>query len=70
MADIEESENLKEEISQYDKDEIDNYIVTIKKEIQLLNENTEQLESENTESDINYVESFNLLSKKITLSKF
>jgi hypothetical protein len=58
MADIEESENLKEEISQYDKDEIDNYIVTIKKEIQLLNENTEQLESENTESDINYVESF------------
>ena len=58
MAELGESESLKAEIAEYDKDEIDNYISTIKNEIKMLNDHTEQLESENTEGDINYVESF------------
>lgn len=58
MAELGESESLKAEIAAYDKDEIDDYISTIKNEIKLLNDHTEQLESENTEGDINYVESF------------
>ena len=58
MTELGETESLKAEISEYDKDEIDEYITTIKNEIKMLNDHTEQLESENTEGDINYVESF------------
>jgi len=58
MTELGDTASLKEEIATYDKDEIDQYISAIKNEIKMLNDHTEQLESENTERDINYVESF------------
>lgn len=58
MTELGNTESLKEEIADYDKEEIDDYISTIKNEIKMLNTHTEKLESENTEGHINYVESF------------
>ena len=58
MTELGDTASLKAEIAEYDKDEIDQYISAIKNEIKMLNDHTEKLESENTERDINYVESF------------
>ncbi len=52
------SHSWREEVSNYDSKEIDKYIKAVRKEIQKLDKKNEQLELQNNEQNIHYVESF------------
>ena len=58
MTELGDPETLKEEISNYDSDEIEKYISAVREELSLLNTKNNELESKNNEQDIHYVESF------------
>ena len=58
MTELGDPETLKEEISNYDSDEIEKYIAAVREELSLLNAKNNELESKNNEQDIHYVESF------------
>ena len=52
------SHSWREEVSNYDSKEIDKYIKAVRKEIHKLDKKNEQLELQNNEQNIHYVESF------------
>ncbi len=58
MSELGTPEELKEEISNYDSDEIEKYIAAVRDELSLLNADNNDLESKNNDQDIRYVESF------------
>ncbi len=53
-----DSESIKEEISEYDHEEIDQYIKAVREELKNLDQVNETLEVKNNQQDIHYVESF------------
>lgn len=59
MSELPETpEQIKEEIANYDTEEIDNYIKAVRDELKNLDIKNEELESQNNQQDIHYVESF------------
>lgn len=51
-------EQIKQEISEYDRDEIEKYIESVREELKKLDITNEDLESSNSNHHIRYVESF------------
>ena len=52
------SNTLNEEISNYDTEEINQYIIAVREELKHLDSKNEELEKKNNEENIRYVESF------------